>query len=454
MMNKEIAMTIGGSDSSGGAGIQADLKAFAALNVHGSTILTSITIQNTQTVKKIIPTKPEDILNQIETVMQDTGIKFVKTGLLYQSEIANIVAQATKKYNWNLISDPVLTATSGDTLDSGDLTEAIKKSLIPISTCITPNIPEAEVLTETTITSKKEMEKAAKKIHSMGAKYVIVKGGHLKNKYAYDLLFDGKTSTIVTLPKIPNKKAHGSGCTFSALLTGYLAKGYQMKKAFFTAKYVLWTMIKKGYNIGKGSDVLDISSMSVFDAPDTLPTQGHAEVWMRQYKIIEKITKSLPLSFIPEVGCNIGFALPHAEKKEDICAIDGRIVRSSTEAKRCGPLRFGVSNHISSIILAVIKQCPEIRSAMNIKYSQETLSLCENTSFLISSFDRKEEPKTVQSTMDWGTQTALQNTTCCPDIIYDKGGVGKEPMIRILGKNPQNLFDKLTLLISMKTKRK
>lgn len=451
-MKKEKAMTIGGSDSSGGAGIQADLKAFTALNVHGSTILTSITVQNTQGVKKIIPISADDIEFQIETVMQDSAIKYVKTGLLYQPQIAHIVANATKKYNWNLVIDPVLTATSGDSLASADLTEAMKKKLIPNSTCITPNIPEAEALTQTQVKSFTDMEQAAKKIHSMGAKYVIVKGGHLPSDTAYDILYDGKKSTRISLPRIPHKKAHGSGCTFSALLTGYLAKGDSIQTAFSNAKYVLWTMIHNGYHIGKGSDVLDISTHSLHDAPNNLPTQNHIEVWIQLHQTVKKIINILPLSFTPEVGCNIGYALPCAKNKKEICAINGRIIRSSSGVKRCGTLRFGASDHISSIILAAMKEYSDIRSVMNIKYNSENLSCCKKTSFLTSSFDRANEPKSVHSTMEWGTRNALQKTDHCPDFIYDNGGIGKEPMIRILGRNPEEIFEKISILISHKKK--
>lgn len=448
MMKSITAMTIGGSDSSGGAGIQADLKAFTALNIHGTTILTSITVQNTQKVKKIIPISIDDIRNQIEIIMEDIPIKHVKTGLLYQPETAKLIANLSKKYQWKLIVDPVLTATSGDSLATKELAEEIKKTLIPTATIITPNIPETEALTQRTIDSETDMKEIAKTIHEMGAKNVIIKGGHLQTNQAIDLLFNGESYTELTLPRIQNKKAHGSGCAFSALLTGYLAKGCSVQSSFFKSKNALWNMIKNGYNIGKGSDVLAISTKSVNNAPSSLPTNNHADIWIQLSNIVDFITNELPLGFTPEVGTNIGYALPNAKTKEDVCALNGRIIRSFHKLQRCGSIQFGVSKHIASIILAVMKTYPRTRCVMNIKYTPHNLSLVEQTPLTIVCFHRENEPETATSTMDWGTTTALSKTDTCPDIIYDTGGLGKEPMIRILGEHPKDVYNKLSLIIT------
>ncbi|MDG6217923.1 MAG: bifunctional hydroxymethylpyrimidine kinase/phosphomethylpyrimidine kinase [Candidatus Thermoplasmatota archaeon] len=447
-MKQITAMTIGGSDPSSGAGIQADLKAFSSLGIHGTTVLTCITVQNTKTVKKIIPANPEDIRNQIEVIMEDIPITHVKTGLLFQPEIAKIVAQAAKKYQWHLIVDPVLTATSGDALSTSTLTDEIKKTLLPRSELITPNIAEAEALTQTPISTITAMKHAAKIIHNMGAKNIILKGGHLRGDHAYDVLYDGKMYTERVLPKIPDRKAHGSGCSFSALLTGYLAQNHSILSAFSQAKAVLWQMIHSGYYIGKGSDVLHISTQSVRDAPYDLPTPDHVETWIQLSKVVSDLPSRLPLSFISEVGVNIGYAIPYAKTREEICSINGRIVRSSEKPLRCGSLRFGSSKHIASIILAAMSLFPETRCGMNIRYTPDHVSLIKETEYTTSSFDRANEPKDAVSTMDWGTKTALENKENYPDFIYDTGAVGKEPMIRILGTNPKNVLQKLNDIIA------
>ena len=442
-------MTIGGSDPSGGAGIQTDIKTFQSLGLHPISIITSITVQNTKTVKTIAPMEPDLIANQIDTIMEDIPVKFVKTGLLYQPAIAKQVARASKKYRWRLVVDPVLTATSGDNLSVLDFKQEIKKTLLPISEIVTPNIPEVEALTNNHIETVEDMKQSAKNIHNLGAKNIILKGGHLPNETAYDVLYDGQIFTVLSLPRIPNKKAHGSGCTFSALLTGFLAKNLSVEDAFSQAKSTLWQMINTGYIIGKGSDVLQVSSFAIQDAPTHLKTQAHVETWMMLYSTASTLSKNLPLAFIPEVGCNMGYALPQAKTREDICAIDGRIVRTSAGPHRSGPMRFGASKHIASIILAVMKKYPSTRCVMNIKYTPQTLLLCKKTGYILASFNRSKEPHDSSSTMDWGTTTALNTIDTCPDIIYDTGGMGKEPMIRILGTNPKSVMTKLKRIIDL-----
>lgn len=442
-MNPIPVMTIGGSDPSGGAGIQTDIKAFQSLGLHPVSILTSITVQNTQTVNHIFPLTPDLITAQIETIMQDIPIQYVKTGLLYQPDIAERVAQATKKYNWHLIVDPVLIATSGDTLSSSDLVMTLKKTIIPLSDIITPNISEAASLIGSSIKTVEDIGQAARILKGFGAKNVIIKGGHLQGNKACDILYDGTMVIKQVLPKIPNKKAHGSGCTFSALMTGFLAKGFTVQESFFQAKPILWQMINSGYCIGKGADVLNVSQSNVEDAPFNLSTQDTIDTWMTLSTALPTLLNTLPASFIPEVGCNMGYAIPHAKTHKDICAIDGRIVRRSTKPHQCGPLRFGASKHIASIILATLRHYPSIRCVMNIRYSPQILALCEKTEYTIRSFDRAEEPPQVSS-MDWGTTNALQDSTICPDLIFDTGGIGKEPMIRLLGKTPAEVIKKLS----------
>lgn len=448
-MNLIPVMTIGGSDPSGGAGIQTDIKTFQSLGLHPISIITSITIQNTRVVRSVIPLKPCIIQQQIDAIMEDIPVRYVKTGLLHKTTIAKEVADACRKYKWDLIVDPVLAATSGDVLTSLDFEKEIKKILLPISRIITPNIPEAELITNMRIETLEDMKIASQQLYSIGAKNVIVKGGHLSGSTAYDVMFNGKTTTVLSLPKIPNRKVHGSGCTFSALLTGLLAKGLALETAFSQAKYTLWYMIYTGYKIGKGSDVLNVSAMAVQDAPMDLQTQDHVETWMKLYKIVTTLPTILPITFIPEVGCNIGFALSNARTRKDICAIDGRIVRTLTGPHHSGQLRFGASKHIASIILATMQKYPTIRSAMNIKYTPSLLSFCKKAEYTISSFHRDEEPKHALSTMDWGTATALSTVDILPDIIYDIGGMGKEPMIRILGTDPNDVMIKLEKIVDV-----
>jgi len=445
-MEKNIALTIAGSDPSGGAGVQADLKAFNMLGVHGISVVTCITAQNTQRVEKIHKLPVEIIEKQLDVILKDIHPDTAKTGMLFDKEIVNIVTKKIKRYHLKTIVDPVMVATSGDSLSKDNFNITLKNKLIPKSYMVTPNIHEADILTDRKIKDLNDVKKACKEIHELGPKYVLIKGGHLKGKNVEDVFFDGKNYTVFSLPRIPGRLAHGSGCTLSALITGFIALGEKPVDSVRKSKQILWNMINEGYKPGKGADVLNYSANIMTDAPHYLPTSERFVVWLELKKSVDMLLSFLPKEFIPEVGMNIGYALQNAKRLEDICAINGRIIKTRDKPIRCGGIEFGVSKHVASIILASMKFDKKTRCAMNIKYSEVNLKRCERAGFRIGTFDRLQEPKDAKSTMEWGTSQAIQKLGLIPDIIYDTGGVGKEPMIRIMGKNPKDVLNKACIL--------
>jgi hydroxymethylpyrimidine/phosphomethylpyrimidine kinase len=204
-------------------------------------------------------------------------------------------------------------------------------------------------------------------------------------------------------------------------------------------------MIQEGYAPGKGSDVLNYSSRIM--VPPVLQGDGQFSVWLELKTTVEKLVSFVPVSFLPEVGMNVAYALPDATTRKMVCAVDGRIMKYREQAFLCGTLDFGVSKHAASIVLAAMSFDREMRSALNIRYSQKTVDLCRKIGLTVGSFDRKSEPMGSSSTMEWGTKQAIAALGRVPDIIYDTGGVGKEPMIRILGKNPEDVLSKLQKLV-------
>jgi len=445
-MKKKVALSIAGSDPSGGAGIQADLKTFAALNVHGTTVVTCITVQNTQRVEKIYKLPMDIIENQVSILAEDFKIDAVKTGMLYDSEIVSSISKKISQYNLKVVVDPVMISTSGNMLSEESFVDTIKKELISKAYIITPNIHEAYMLTGEKIETIDEMKKACKKIYEMGSKYILIKGGHLDNTYAHDVLFDGKRFTVLSLPKIPDKKAHGSGCTLSTLITGLLALGEKPDFAVKKAKHILWNMMEQGYVPAGGSDVLNHSPRLIWEMPYSFPTNDYFNTWLDLKKSVDNLLSFLSKKYVPEVGMNIGYALPNAKKIEQVCTINGRITKTQDKPRMCGGLAFGVSKHIAAIVLAAMPFDLDMRCAMNIKYSEENLEKCKKADFTIGSFDRTKEPTKKISTMEWGTKETITRLNYIPDIIYDIGGMGKEPMIRILGRNPKEVVDKAYLL--------
>lgn len=247
------ALTIAGSDSGGGAGIQADLKTFTSLGVYGTSVITSVTAQNTEGVFGVYDIPLEGIHKQLEAVFSDIGTDAIKIGMLSNKEIVQEVASFLKKMKGiPIVLDPVMVAKGGSPLLQDDAMEEIKKELFPLATVITPNIPEAEVLTGIKISSADDMKEAAKKLFSYGSQFMIVKGGHLMES-AEDILYDG--SHWISLPgkRIKTKNTHGTGCTFSSAIAAELAKGKETVSAIKQAKQYIQMAIA-------GADELKIGS--------------------------------------------------------------------------------------------------------------------------------------------------------------------------------------------------
>jgi len=245
-------LTIAGSDSGAGAGIQADLKTFAALGVYGTSAITAITAQNTVGVIQVLALSPKLVGAQIDAVISDIGAHALKTGMLANAAIIDVVVNKIREHRLkNIVVDPVMVATSGDLLIQKNAVHAMRTKLIPLATVVTPNIAEAEELTGMKLRSSKEMKEAARLISEMGAKIVIIKGGHLKGP-AMDLFFDGKKFTALNAPRIRTKNTHGTGCTFSAAITAYLAKGEKIERAVALAKQFITQAIQTSFSIGAG----------------------------------------------------------------------------------------------------------------------------------------------------------------------------------------------------------
>lgn len=255
MNNYPQALTIAGSDSGGGAGIQADLKSFQERQVFGTSVLTAVTAQNTLGVHAILNLPLATISSQLEAIASDFYIRAFKTGMLANAEVIELIAHYLRKNNFGpLVVDPVMVAKGGAALLADSAMDALKKELIPLATLITPNLPEAEMIIGQTLTTKKEIEKAAKKIQIMGAKNVVIKGGHrLDVTDAADfLLLEDGSSEWLSKPRIDTKRTHGTGCTFSAVITAELAKGQDVLSAVRIAKDFIHTAITNGIEVGHG----------------------------------------------------------------------------------------------------------------------------------------------------------------------------------------------------------
>lgn len=256
-------LTIAGSDSGGGAGIQADLKTFFARGVYGMSAITALTAQNTLGVQGIFEIDPEFVKKQIDSVMSDIGADAWKTGMLSNATIIQVVADRARHYEMKtLIVDPVMVAKGGDPLLKSEAIDSLVSELIPLTYIITPNIHEAQVLSGIKITDLELAREAANKIFKMGAKNVIIKGGHISEEGdAIDLLYNGRFFTEFHAPRVQTQNTHGTGCTFASAIAAEIAKGNDVKKAVHIAKAYLTEALKKAddLNIGRGYGPTDHS---------------------------------------------------------------------------------------------------------------------------------------------------------------------------------------------------
>jgi len=436
-------LTIAGSDSGGGAGIQADLKTITLLGGFGMSVLTALTAQNTVSVSAIHAVPPEFIGQQLDAVLSDIGADAVKTGMLFNADAIKVVADRLSAYGTKkIVVDPVMVAKGGDVLLVQEARETLVARLIPMALVVTPNITEAEVLSERSIRSKDDIHGAARIIHAMGPQYVLIKGGHLEGP-ATDCLYDGQDFFEFSKVRIDTPHTHGTGCVYSAAIATHLAMELEIKEAVEKAKSFIHDSIRFGFPLGKGHG----------------PANPFARFAREQekYRVLEalkaclaRLQKASVGDLVPEVQSNLGYALPFAETHQDVAAFPGRLVRLGKRIVSVSGPAFGASRHIATIILTIMRHDPDFRSAMNIRFSEGLIQQCKDLGWTVYSFDRSEEPQAIKeqegSSLEWGTERVLSKETRIPDIIFDRGDMGKEPMIRVLGRNPDEVADKVLKL--------
>ena len=453
-------MTIGGSDCSGGAGIQADIKTFSALGVYGTSVITAVTAQNASGVQAKHEVPVELVESQIQSIMSEASAKgitvdYAKTGMLYSSVMIETVAKQLKRHKIPFVVDPVMKAGSGGILLADNALNTLVKLLLPICEVVTPNVPEARVISGLEIRNKEDAKDAAVKIHELGASAVIIKGGHLAQETAAgkatDLIYDGEFEELSGEYIKPEKGKiiHGAGCSFSAALTAALAKGENLRHAAASAKKFVHGAIAGGE---------ELSNMIVLNQARELRKNADRYFVLENVKAAVRKLKSIPdfKRLVPEVGTNIGMAIEGAESERDVAAVDGRII-SAKEGIYAEAVDFGVSSHVARMILAMMALTGDKnrRSAINIKYSVQIIDACKRAGFVISSFEREHEPTGVK-TMDWGVREAIKNLSSegrqrrqqeVPDVIYDLGAVGKEPMTRIFGDTALEVASKVNKIM-------
>ena len=440
-------MTIAGSDSSAGAGIQADIKTFSALGVYGTTIITTLTAQNTKTISDILVVPSKFFKNQIVTTLEDIKPDVIKIGVLYTKSIINIVKSILKNYSTPIVLDPVLFSGTGIKLLDEQSFEQFKSGIIPLAHVITPNLKEAEFLSKVKISNRHDMTKAALEIFKLGASNIIIKGGHVRNKDAkvIDLLFTDKNlkPQQIVHQRLKIGETHGTGCNFSAAVASFLAKGYNIGDSFKLSNSYVYEALKNSNQIGDGvlvSNPLD----RMYDNSEKFKVLIELQ---DSVSILERMPNFFEL--IPETKTNFVYSIERPKNFDDIAGVLGRVTNLGINIRAPNVIQFGTSLHVSNALLAAAKFNSLFRSAINIRNNPMIIKICKNN-FKYSNYSRskeKEESKRVEgSSIQWGITEAFKQE---PDaeLVYHDGDYGKEPMIIMFGQNPKEVLEKIRIIL-------
>ena len=448
-----VAITIAGVDSGGGAGIAADLKAFAAMGVHGAVAVTSVTAQNTLGVTAIHDLPPDMVAEQIRVVADDIGVDAGKTGMLSNSGIIEAVAREVGRLGFPLVVDPVMVAKSGAPLLREDAVETLKSKLLPLAKLVTPNRMEAERLVGYRIESLEDARRAARDIaERYGPEAVIVKGGHLGGSESVDVLYWRGSYREFRAPRVEGC-THGTGCAFSAAIAAGLAKGLSLPDAVAEAKRLITLAIDYGIRVGGGH--CPVNPMAYALIP--------AGLWRASEAVEEAVARlvdssDLILQYYPEVGVNVVQAPepPYAREPRDVVGVHGRVVRMLGGLAPAGPVGPGASSHLARYVLEARKYDTTVSAAVNVRYEPELAEAAGRLGLAVAGYDRRREPPEVKekegATIPWGVAEAVKAAGGrVPDVIYHEGDWGKEPMLVVLARSAPEAVDRLLSIISEAT---
>ncbi len=429
-------LSIGGTDPSSGAGIQSDLRTFTSLGVHGLSVVTAITSQNTVKFSKTTSISPVMVKDQLDSVFSDFVVDAIKIGMVYKGSIIKAIYSKLKNVKVPIILDPVIRSTTNGSLIEKNALAVYKKLLLPLAFVITPNVSEAEKLTGFRVLTKNDALKCALKIRKMGAKNVVITGNQFEKGLVMDFILDNDRHYYVSDKKLQIVN-HGSGCNYSASLAVSLAFGKSLPEAVKFAKKYAYDAIKNSKKFGKG---IPITSYKKSEIEKNLSDS------ILDFKNLKNI-----YSLIPECQTNFVYAKQHPRSIRDVLGISGRIVKTGNSVNVAGNLEYGASLHVASAVLAVTKKFPSIRAALNLKYDSKIIKKFRDNRMIILSYDRTKEPSDIKqkenSSVLWGIKNSIKKSSRQPDIIFHKGDFGKEPMILVFGDVPSNVVKKVSMIL-------
>lgn len=442
-------LTIAGSDSGGGAGIQADLKTIAMLGGYGASVITALTAQNTKAVTGIHAPSAKFVAQQLRTVLDDIEVDAAKTGMLFSAPIIKAIAPILNRKKFKLVVDPVCVATSGAKLLKDDAIKAMTTMIFPYADLLTPNLSEAELFTGVKINDREDVFKAARLLLKMGPKAVLIKGGHADSVAATDwYVVQGAEPIPFMQQRVDTDCTHGTGCTLSAAIATGLGQGLEMGAAIKRAQEYLNLALRAGYRLGEGGG-----------------PPNHLAPWIKErakgvvlsdLDSFGRHLSAMPglLDLLPRVRTNVAIALPHADNLMEVAGFSGGITGTRHgDVVIAGYPEFGASVYTAAILQAVRRFRPDLRCTLTVGLKPGLKKALELSGIESVWIDRDGKPDYINEDgggiEEWGAFEAMKHCKAPETIraVGDPGGVGREPLVRILAEDISSLMAMLSRII-------
>jgi hydroxymethylpyrimidine kinase/phosphomethylpyrimidine kinase len=438
-----VVCTIAGSDSGGGAGIQADLKTIEAGGAFGTSVITSVTAQNTTGVESTHLLPLDEIEAQIDAVFADFDVAAVKTGMLSTTAVVDLVTEHAADTDVPTVVDPVMVAASGDRLLDPEA-ESAYEALSGTATLVTPNADEAAVLTGIEVTDTASAQAAADALLDMGAGAALVKGGHVPGEEVVDVLATPERIQTLTHPRVETAATHGSGCMLSAAIATRLSYGDDLPTAVRTGIDLLARAVRYHVDTGTGPG----SVHHLVATRDRAERQPTAEAVA---DLVARFERRDVGPLVPEVGMNVVGATPYAEVPGECVAVDGRLTRTLDGARANNGVRAGASSHVARFLLELREFDPALRFAVDCRFDDAVDTALGVFDGPVVEYDRYEEPETVKSaegsTMGWAARQAWAAADGTPVAVIDRGDVGKEAIVKLLAPDAETLATRVFTLL-------
>ncbi|WP_135806145.1 bifunctional hydroxymethylpyrimidine kinase/phosphomethylpyrimidine kinase [Halorussus marinus] len=438
-VSKPAVLTVAGSDSGGGAGIQADLKTIEAHGGFGASAVTAVTAQHTRGVESTHVLPAREVGAQFDAVAADLDVRAAKTGMLATAENVRTVADRAATADFPVVVDPVMVAASGDRLLDPDAEDAYE-GLLAEAALVTPNAEEARVLTGIAVEDADSAAAAGEALVEMGADAALLTGGHVSGETVRDTLVTPDRTRTVDHPRVETDATHGSGCALSAAIAARLALGDDLPAAVEAGVEFVARAVRYNLDVGEGPG-------AVHHAVGLRNRAAREPAAEAVSEVVGRLVEADVSAVVPEVGTNVVGATPYAESVGETAAVEGRITRTLSGVRPTRGVRFGASSHVARFLLAAREFDPELRFAANCRFDADVEAALDDLGWPVAEYDRDAEPDAVKepegSTMQWGARRAFEAAAGTPVAVVDRGEVGKEAMTKLVASDPATLADRV-----------